>query len=338
MSPLRVGFAGTPAFAARALEAIARAGYTIPLVLSQPDRPKGRGLAVEASPVKALAGTLGVPVLQPATLKTEADRAPLLAVPLDVLVVAAYGLILPPAILAWPRHGCLNIHASKLPRWRGAAPIPRAIEAGDASTGVTIMRMDEGLDTGPMVDVVDVPIRERETAGTLHDRLAEAGAAAILEALSRLARRGRRVDAAARRGRELRREDRPARRGDRLDASRRRDRPPGARLRPGARRARELRRRGAQGLARAARRAVGQRRARRGDRARGTGSSSPAAPTTAARCASSRCSRPAGAGWPRRPTRPRAGSGRRALRRGRDGRLTARWTPRSGRRPTRSCA
>jgi len=190
MSPLRVGFAGTPAFAARALEAIARAGYTIPLVLSQPDRPKGRGLAVEASPVKALAGTLGVPVLQPATLKTEADRAPLLAVPLDVLVVAAYGLILPPAILAWPRHGCLNIHASKLPRWRGAAPIPRAIEAGDASTGVTIMRMDEGLDTGPMVDVVDVPIRERETAGTLHDRLAEAGAAAILEALSRLARDG----------------------------------------------------------------------------------------------------------------------------------------------------
>lgn len=187
---LRVGFAGTPAFAARTLEAIARAGFTIPLVLSQPDRPKGRGLAVTASPVKALAGSLGVTLLQPAALRTDSDRAEALAVALDVLVVAAYGLILPPPILAWPRHGCLNVHASRLPRWRGAAPIARAIEAGDDVTGITIMRMDAGLDTGPVIDVVDVPIRDRETAGTLHDRLAEAGAQAIVVALERLARDG----------------------------------------------------------------------------------------------------------------------------------------------------
>ncbi|MBK6804373.1 MAG: methionyl-tRNA formyltransferase [Betaproteobacteria bacterium] len=185
---MRVGFAGTPAFAARALEAIARAGYTIPLVLTQPDRPKGRGLKLEPSPVKALAASLGIPVLQPATLKSEAARAESLAVPLDVLVVAAYGLILPEAVLAWPRHGCLNIHASKLPRWRGAAPIVRAIEAGDATTGITIMKMDAGLDTGPMVEVVDVPIGARETGGTLHDRLALAGAQAIVTVLRRLER------------------------------------------------------------------------------------------------------------------------------------------------------
>ncbi|MCE7878629.1 MAG: methionyl-tRNA formyltransferase, partial [Betaproteobacteria bacterium PRO3] len=187
---LRVGFAGTPAFAARALDAIARAGFTIPLVLSQPDRPKGRGLAVEAPPVKALADELGLRVLQPVSLKSEAGRAPALDVALDVLVVAAYGLILPPAILGWPRHGCLNIHASILPRWRGAAPIVRAIEAGDRTTGITIMQMDAGLDTGPMIDVVELPIRDRETAGTLHDRLAEAGAQAIVAVLGRLAEAG----------------------------------------------------------------------------------------------------------------------------------------------------
>lgn len=187
---MRVGFAGTPAFAARALDAIARAGYTIPLVLTQPDRPKGRGLKLEPSPVKALAASLGIPVLQPATLKSEAARAEALAIPLDVLVVAAYGLILPEAVLGWPRHGCLNIHASKLPRWRGAAPIARAIEAGDTTTGVTIMQMDAGLDTGPMVEVVDVSIGARETAGTLHDRLALAGAEAIVKVLQRLERDG----------------------------------------------------------------------------------------------------------------------------------------------------
>lgn len=190
MAGLAVGFAGTPAFAATALEAIARAGYTIPLVLTRPDRPKGRGLRLEPSPVKTLALRRGLPIAQPATLKAPADREPILAVPVDVLVVAAYGLLLPPAILAWPRHGCLNIHASKLPRWRGAAPIARAIEAGDTMTGITIMQMDAGLDTGPMVEVVDVPIGPRETAGTLHDRLAEAGARAIVAVLRRLERDG----------------------------------------------------------------------------------------------------------------------------------------------------
>ena len=172
MKPLAVGFAGTPAFAALALDRIAAAGFTIPLVLTRPDKPKGRGLKLEASPVAQLAGRLGLPVLKPASLKSEPDRAAALAVPLDVLVVAAYGLILPQAVLDWPRHGCLNIHASILPRWRGAAPIARAIEAGDATSGVSIMQMDAGLDTGPVIDTVAVPIGPRDTAGTLHDALA----------------------------------------------------------------------------------------------------------------------------------------------------------------------
>ncbi|MEO8507446.1 MAG: methionyl-tRNA formyltransferase, partial [Betaproteobacteria bacterium] len=132
----------------------------------------------------------GIPVLQSPSLKTDAARAEALAVRLDVLVVAAYGLILPPAVLAWPRHGGLNIHASRLPRWRGAAPIQRALLAGDTVTGVTIMQMDVGLDTGPMIEVVDVPIAARETAGTLTTRLAAAGAAAIVAVLERLARDG----------------------------------------------------------------------------------------------------------------------------------------------------
>src|SRR5512139_2169927 len=148
---LQVGFAGTPEFAQRALEAIAGAGFTIPLVLTRPDKPKGRGLVLAASPVKVWAAARGLPVVQPPTLKTVEGRDAVRACPLDVLVVAAYGLILPPAVLAWPRFGCLNIHASLLPRWRGAAPVQRAIEAGDACTGVTIMQMDEGLDTGPTI-------------------------------------------------------------------------------------------------------------------------------------------------------------------------------------------
>ena len=183
---MRVGFAGTPDFAARALQAIHEAGHTIPLVLTRPDRPHGRGLRLAPSPVKAWALDHGLPVAQPATLRDPATRAPVLAVPLDVLVVAAYGLILPPEVLAWPRAGCLNIHASKLPRWRGAAPIARAIEAGDAATGITIMQMDEGLDTGPMIDVVDVAIAPDDTAATLEARLAAVGAAAIVAALARL--------------------------------------------------------------------------------------------------------------------------------------------------------
>jgi len=185
---MRVGFAGTTGFAARALAAIAAAGHTIPVVLTRPDKPKGRGMKVDASPVKALAESLGLPLLQPFTLKDEAARLPALAIPLDVLVVAAYGLLLPPGILDWPRHGCINIHASRLPRWRGAAPIQRAIEAGDALTGVSIMRMDAGLDTGPVVTMRDVPILRSDTGGSLTGKLADAGALAIVDALAALAR------------------------------------------------------------------------------------------------------------------------------------------------------
>ena len=188
MTPLRVGFAGTPAFAAEALAAILAAGHPVPVVLTQPDRPQGRGLKLAAPPVKELALRHALPVLQPATLRTPDARAGALAIPIDVLVVAAYGLILPAEVLAWPRHGGINIHASKLPRWRGAAPIQRAILAGDTATGVTIMQMDEGLDTGPMLAVVDVPIAPRETAGTLTTRLAAAGAEAIVRVLARIAR------------------------------------------------------------------------------------------------------------------------------------------------------
>ena len=191
---MRVGFAGTPDFAARALAAIVAAGHTIPLVLTQPDRPHGRGLRMAPSPVTALAQAHGLPVLQPASLRDAGAREPVLAIPLDVLVVAAYGLILPKDVLAWPRHGCLNIHASLLPRWRGAAPIQRAIEAGDATTGVTIMQMDAGLDTGPMIAARQVALAACETAGTLHDKLALLGAEAIVDVLARLARDGR-VDA-----------------------------------------------------------------------------------------------------------------------------------------------
>jgi len=185
---LRVGFAGTPPFAAEALSAILSAGYAVPLVLTQPDRPSGRGLRLTRSPVKELAAARGIPVLQPASLKQEVGRAEALAVSIDVLVVAAYGVILPPAVLAWPRRGGLNIHASLLPRWRGAAPIQRAILAGDPVTGVTIMQMDAGLDTGPMVEQVEVAVAPRENAGTLTAKLASAGAAAIVAALGHLAR------------------------------------------------------------------------------------------------------------------------------------------------------
>ena len=188
--PFRVGFAGTPAFAATALRAILQAGFAVPVVLTQPDRPRGRGMQVGPSPVKVVAQQAGIPIQQPATLKSDAAQAATQEVVLDVLVVAAYGLILPPAILAWPRHGCINIHASLLPRWRGAAPIPRAIAAGDAVSGVTIMQMDAGLDTGPMIATAPVTIAARDTAGLLHDRLAAAGAAVIVDVLLRLARDG----------------------------------------------------------------------------------------------------------------------------------------------------
>jgi methionyl-tRNA formyltransferase len=187
---MRVGFAGTPTFAARALRAIHEAGYTIPLVLTQPDRPHGRGLRLAPSPVKAYALEHDLPVAQPPSLRAADARAGVVGVPLDVLVVAAYGLILPPEVLAWPREGCVNIHASLLPRWRGAAPIARAIEAGDATTGITIMQMDEGLDTGPMIAATEVTIEAADTAGSLEERLAETGATAIVATLARLAAEG----------------------------------------------------------------------------------------------------------------------------------------------------
>ncbi|MDO9598922.1 MAG: methionyl-tRNA formyltransferase [Azoarcus sp.] len=185
-APLRVAFAGTPDFAARALEAILDAGFEVPLVLTQPDRPAGRGMKLSPSAVKQVALARGIEVDQPERLRTEAQRARLAACTPDVLVVAAYGLILPPAVLELPRLGCLNIHASLLPRWRGAAPIHRAIEAGDAETGITIMQMDAGLDTGPMLLRHRVPIAATDTTGTLHDKLAALGARSIVEALQLL--------------------------------------------------------------------------------------------------------------------------------------------------------
>ncbi|MDQ6619458.1 MAG: methionyl-tRNA formyltransferase [Pseudomonadota bacterium] len=185
---MRVGFAGTPGFARVALEAIVDAGFEVPLVLTQPDRPRGRGLAMKPTEVKEAALRRGLSVLDPAGLKGDAVQQRLFATPLDVLVVAAYGLILPPPVLHWPRHGALNIHASLLPRWRGAAPVQRAILAGDRETGITIMQMDTGLDTGPMVLSRPVPIDDRDTAGTLLDKLSAVGSKAVVEVLQRLDR------------------------------------------------------------------------------------------------------------------------------------------------------
>ena len=175
-------------FAAIALEAILEAGFAVNLVLCQPDRPHGRGLKLSPSPVKVLALSRGLRVQQPANLKT---AGAILDLSFDVLVVAAHGLILPRAVLAWPRYGCINIHASLLPRWRGAAPIQRALIEGDRETGISIMQMDEGLDTGPVISRRVVPIASRDTASTLHDKLAAVGAQAITEALGTLQRDGR---------------------------------------------------------------------------------------------------------------------------------------------------
>jgi len=185
---MRVAFAGTPEFAAAALAAIRRAGYTLPLVLTQPDRPAGRGMALQLSPVKTLALQHGLSVHQPASLKTPEARQPLIDAQVDILVVAAYGLILPQAALDIPRLGCINIHASLLPRWRGAAPIQRALQAGDRETGVTIMQMEAGLDTGPMLMQDAFAISADDDAQTLHDKLAALGAQLIVTALGRLAR------------------------------------------------------------------------------------------------------------------------------------------------------
>ena len=192
---MRAIFAGTPEFAAVALAALHAAGIEIPLVLTQPDRPAGRGMQLQASPVKQFALAHQIPVAQPTSLRLD-GRFPeqakqahdlLRATAHDVMVVAAYGLILPPSVLAIPPLGCINIHASLLPRWRGAAPIHRAIEAGDAETGITIMQMDAGLDTGDMMLVSREPISPQDTTGELHDRLAALGGRLIVDALLRLA-------------------------------------------------------------------------------------------------------------------------------------------------------
>jgi len=183
---MKLIFAGTPEFAAAALAAIVAAGHEVALVLTQPDRPAGRGMALQASPVKQTAAVHGIPVFQPPTLKDAAAQETIRAVGAEVMVVAAYGLILPQTVLDLPRHGCLNIHASLLPRWRGAAPIQRALLAGDAETGVCIMQMEAGLDTGPVLLAEATPIAGDDTAATLHDRLAGIGARLIVDTLARL--------------------------------------------------------------------------------------------------------------------------------------------------------
>ncbi|MBL3823612.1 MULTISPECIES: methionyl-tRNA formyltransferase [unclassified Marinobacter] len=183
---MRLVFAGTPDFAATALKALIAAGHTIVGVYSQPDRPAGRGRKLQPSPVKQVALDHEIPVFQPETLKTPEAQKQLADLNPEVMIVAAYGLILPKAVLDIPVHGCLNIHASLLPRWRGAAPIQRAIAAGDAETGITIMQMDEGLDTGAMLLKSLTTIDDSDTGGSLHDRLAELGGKAIIKALELL--------------------------------------------------------------------------------------------------------------------------------------------------------
>ncbi|AKX51191.1 methionyl-tRNA formyltransferase [Thiopseudomonas alkaliphila] len=185
---LRIVFAGTPEFAASHLQAILQQGiHEVIGVYSQPDRPAGRGQKLVASPVKQLALAHNIPVFQPLTLRDAAAQAELAELKPDLMVVVAYGLILPQAVLDMPRLGCINSHASLLPRWRGAAPIQRAIEAGDDVTGVTVMQMEAGLDTGPMLHKVSTAITAQDTGGSLHDRLAELGSAAVLEVLQQLA-------------------------------------------------------------------------------------------------------------------------------------------------------
>ncbi|MDE2439766.1 MAG: methionyl-tRNA formyltransferase [Betaproteobacteria bacterium] len=183
---MRLIFAGTPEFAAQALSAIVDAGHEVALVLTQPDRPAGRGMSLQPSAVKKVALESGIEIFQPLTLKNEAAQAKIAATGAEVMVVAAYGLILPQAVLDMPRFGCINIHASLLPRWRGAAPIQRALLAGDAVTGVCIMQMEAGLDTGPVLLRGEFPIEANDTTATLHDRLANLGARLSVEALGKL--------------------------------------------------------------------------------------------------------------------------------------------------------
>ena len=191
---MNVIFAGTPEFAAQALAAIVAAGFNVPLVLTQPDRPSGRGMKLTPSAVKQLALEHNIPVAQPISLRLNGKypeqaqdaRAQIIAAQADVMVVAAYGLILPADVLALPKQGCVNIHASLLPRWRGAAPIHRAIEAGDAHTGITLMQMDAGLDTGDMLAVESMAILPTHTTALLHDELARVGARMVVDYLQQL--------------------------------------------------------------------------------------------------------------------------------------------------------
>lgn len=185
-TPFRIAFAGTPEFAIAALDALVTAGHEIVGVWTQPDRPAGRGRKLSASPVKRRALELHLPLYQPATLKTTEAQAQIKSAAPEVMVVAAYGLLLPAAVLGMPRCGCINIHASLLPRWRGAAPIQRAMLAGDAETGVSIMQMQVGLDTGPVYISRTTPIATDDTAGLLHDRLAQLGAELLLQVLAEL--------------------------------------------------------------------------------------------------------------------------------------------------------
>ncbi|MEY1660607.1 methionyl-tRNA formyltransferase [Isoalcanivorax beigongshangi] len=187
MTPLRIVFAGTPDFAALSLAALLASRHQVVAVLTQPDRPAGRGRTLTPSDVKVLAEQHQLPVLQPTTLRDADIGAQLASFDADVMVVVAYGLLIPQAILDLPRHGCINVHGSLLPRWRGAAPVHRAIAAGDDESGVTIMQMEAGLDTGPMLHKVATPITASDTGGSLYQRIAELGAAALVTVLDDLA-------------------------------------------------------------------------------------------------------------------------------------------------------
>lgn len=186
-TPLSIVFAGTPDFAAYHLQALLDSHHRVIAAYSQPDRPAGRGKKLQASPVKKLALEHQLPVYQPLNFKHEDDRQQLRELNADVMVVVAYGLILPQTVLDIPQYGCLNVHASLLPRWRGAAPIQRAVEAGDQESGVTIMQMEKGLDTGPMLNTVRCPLARDETGGSLHDKLLTLGAPALIATLDQLA-------------------------------------------------------------------------------------------------------------------------------------------------------
>ncbi|WMN58648.1 methionyl-tRNA formyltransferase [Pseudoalteromonas xiamenensis] len=186
-TPLRIVFAGTPDFAARHLAALIHSHHEVIAVYSQPDRPAGRGKKLKASEVKELALQHNIPVYQPENFKSDEAKAELAALNADVMVVVAYGLLLPKAVLDMPKFGCLNVHGSILPRWRGAAPIQRSIWAGDAETGVTIMQMDVGLDTGDMLHIVTCPIESTDTSASLYEKLAQTGPSALLETLDQVA-------------------------------------------------------------------------------------------------------------------------------------------------------